>query len=140
VPIRQVFWNTVTYLRTKCCRHIEETGCLQLHRLCTQYHSLISYCLESENEVPKKCRHKASYLRRLQTPSRATRQPPIFVKYGTGLNPLNTELNPIFHLLALLGELLGAHHILRVSRIRVKTTIYITSLQTGKHAYLNTAT
>ena len=32
------------------------------------------------------------------------------------LNHLNAELNPIWHLLALLG----AHHILRVSRIRVK--------------------
>ena len=36
-----------------------------------------------------------------------------FVK--TNLNPLNGELNPIRHLLALLG----AHHILHVSRIRV---------------------
>jgi hypothetical protein len=33
-------------------------------------------------------------------------------------NPLNVELNPICHLLALLG----AHHILYVSRIRVKVT------------------
>ena len=33
------------------------------------------------------------------------------------INPLNTELNPICHLLALLE----AHHILHVSRIRVKT-------------------
>jgi len=32
------------------------------------------------------------------------------------INPLNAELNPICHLLALLG----AHHILHVSRIRVK--------------------
>jgi hypothetical protein len=32
------------------------------------------------------------------------------------INPLNTKLNPICHLLALLG----AHHILHVSRIRVK--------------------
>jgi hypothetical protein len=31
-------------------------------------------------------------------------------------NPLSAELNPIFHLLALLG----AHHILHVGRIRVK--------------------
>ena len=31
-------------------------------------------------------------------------------------NPLNTELNPICHLLALLG----AHHILHISGIRVK--------------------
>ena len=32
-----------------------------------------------------------------------------------GFNPLNTELNPICHLLALLG----AHHILHVSKISV---------------------
>jgi hypothetical protein len=32
------------------------------------------------------------------------------------LNPLNAELNPICHVLALLG----AHHILHVRRIRVK--------------------
>ena len=35
-----------------------------------------------------------------------------------GLSPLNAELNPICHLLALLG----AHHILHFSRIRVKPT------------------
>ena len=35
------------------------------------------------------------------------------------INPLNAELNPICHLLALLG----AHHILHVSRIRVKTYV-----------------
>ena len=33
-------------------------------------------------------------------------------------NPLNPELNPICHLLALLG----AHHILHVSRVRVKVS------------------
>jgi len=33
------------------------------------------------------------------------------------LNPLNAELNPICHLLALLG----VHHFLHVSRIRVKS-------------------
>jgi hypothetical protein len=33
------------------------------------------------------------------------------------INPLNAELNPICHLLALLG----AHHILYVSRVRVKS-------------------
>jgi len=33
------------------------------------------------------------------------------------INPLNPELNPICHLLALLG----AHHILHVSGIRVKS-------------------
>jgi hypothetical protein len=35
------------------------------------------------------------------------------------VNPLNAELNPICHLL----ELLGAHHILRVSKIRVNETL-----------------
>jgi hypothetical protein len=35
--------------------------------------------------------------------------------FGIYINPLNAELNPIGHLLALLG----AHHILHVSRIRV---------------------
>jgi hypothetical protein len=38
--------------------------------------------------------------------------PPIISSF----NPLNAELNPIHHLLALLG----AHHILHVSRIRIK--------------------
>jgi len=36
--------------------------------------------------------------------------------FGVHINPLNTELNPICHLLALLE----AHHILHISRIRVK--------------------
>jgi len=36
--------------------------------------------------------------------------------FFTAINPLNAELNPISHLLALLG----AHHILHVSKIRVK--------------------
>jgi len=37
------------------------------------------------------------------------------------INPLDVELNPICHLLALLG----AHHILHVSRIRVNTYLYV---------------
>ena len=36
--------------------------------------------------------------------------------YSKFFNPLNPELNPICYLLALLG----AHHFLHVSRIRVK--------------------
>ena len=36
--------------------------------------------------------------------------------FGEEINPLNAELNPIRHLLALVG----AHHILHVSRIRLK--------------------
>ena len=42
----------------------------------------------------------------------------IMVVKFTTINPLNAELNPICHLLALLE----AHHILHVSRIRVKST------------------
>jgi hypothetical protein len=38
---------------------------------------------------------------------------------GVNINPLNAKLNPICHLLALLG----AHHILHVSRVRVKMDI-----------------
>ena len=37
-------------------------------------------------------------------------------KFEGGINPLKPELNPICYLLALLG----AHHFLHVSRIRVK--------------------
>jgi len=40
------------------------------------------------------------------------------VSVRVDINPLDTELNPICHLLALLG----AHHILHISRIRVKGT------------------
>ena len=40
------------------------------------------------------------------------------------INPLNAKLNPICHLLALFG----AHHILHVSRIRVKSVLKTLSL------------
>jgi hypothetical protein len=43
------------------------------------------------------------------------------VPSSVGLNPLNAKLNPIFHLLALLG----AQHMLHVSRIRVKEGVDI---------------
>jgi len=42
-----------------------------------------------------------------------------FCDINFNINPLNAELNPICHLLALLG----AHHILHVSRIRVKVPV-----------------
>jgi hypothetical protein len=37
------------------------------------------------------------------------------IRFPRVINPLNVELNPICHLLALLG----AHHILHISRIKV---------------------
>jgi len=40
------------------------------------------------------------------------------------VNPLNAELNPTYHLLALLG----AHHIFHVSGLRVKVFHYFSSL------------
>jgi hypothetical protein len=40
-------------------------------------------------------------------------------KYFSAINPLNTELNPIFHLLALLGT----HLIFHVSGLRVNDTV-----------------
>ena len=39
----------------------------------------------------------------------------IIFQISTNINPLNAELNPICHLLALLG----AHHIFHVSELRV---------------------
>ena len=41
-------------------------------------------------------------------------------KAGNVVNPLKPELNPICYLLALLG----AHHFLHVSRIRVKSLTF----------------
>ena len=38
------------------------------------------------------------------------------IRHTNQINPLNAELNPIYHLLALLES----HHILHVRRIRVK--------------------
>ena len=43
----------------------------------------------------------------------------IKINKQTKLTPLNAKLNPICHLLALLG----AHHILHVSKLRVKATL-----------------
>jgi len=45
--------------------------------------------------------------------------PPPHTHSLTTLNPLNAELNPICHLLALLG----AHHIILVSGIRVNNEV-----------------
>jgi len=49
----------------------------------------------------------------------------------TSINPLNPELNPICHLLALLG----AHHILHVSSIRVKICRITPKLVTIEQKY-----
>jgi len=41
----------------------------------------------------------------------------VYKLIGGGINPLNAELNPVCHLMALLG----AHHIFHVSGLRVKS-------------------
>ena len=45
----------------------------------------------------------------------------LIIKRSNCINPSNAELNPIFHLLALLG----AHHIFHVSGLRVNTASVI---------------
>jgi len=47
--------------------------------------------------------------------SKSQKMLPTYVLLFKAFNPLNAELNPTCHLLALLGS----HHILHVSRIRV---------------------
>ena len=49
----------------------------------------------------------------------AIRETGLVFSEGIGANTLNAELNPICYLLALLGD----HHFLHVSRIRVKSLI-----------------
>jgi hypothetical protein len=51
-------------------------------------------------------------------------------KRTSPFNPLNTKLNPIYHLLALLG----AHPILHVSKIRVKSAGGSVQSTTGRRA------
>ena len=51
---------------------------------------------------------------------------PIYFTSFFSLNPLKTKLNPICHFLALLG----AHHILHVSRVRVNAPLHFTPVLT----------
>jgi hypothetical protein len=62
----------------------------------------------------------------------------VYIPEHSGLvrsNPLNAELIPICHLLVLLG----AHHILHVSRIRVKVEIQLHQCLTLYHNILQSA-
>jgi len=64
---------------------------------------------------------RSGQVRKISPPPHGIRSPDLQVcsespsGYTIIINPLNAELNPIYHLLALLG----AHHILHISRIRV---------------------
>ena len=97
------------------------------HRVATQLQLNILYHIISGSVHPSCCRHQPA-----ATCVNTTRPVPIdFCTHNDGhfnllkpagyvihhqFNPLNPELNPICYLLALLG----AHHFLHVSRIRVK--------------------
>ena len=68
--------------------------------------------------LPPKCytRHVIITQHWLLHPQEHLRGPKLDNNWTAGINPLKPELNPICYLLALLG----AHHFLHVSRIRVK--------------------
>jgi hypothetical protein len=51
----------------------------------------------------------------------------VFYSFNDTINPLNAQLNPICHLLALLE----AHHILHVSRLRINCSDYIVSMDSS---------
>ena len=55
------------------------------------------------------------------------------MQYAKSVNPLNAALNPICHLLALLG----AHHILHLSRIRINTIVCVSDLVVIKYFGIN---
>ena len=92
------------------------------------YNSLFRFSFRAD--VPK-CAQNTKFNRLTPNDSYMCRTAPLTSKrcilriYSTNIgteyfNPLNAELNPICHLLALLG----AHHILHLSRIRVKHALY----------------
>ena len=72
--------------------------------------------------MPKECQYKEIKGTYRQSGRKVTQLQNYTTEHVTlfpstmAINPLNAELNPICHLLALLG----AHHILHVSGIRVK--------------------
>ena len=79
-----------------------------LHMLRTNTHSHVTYRF-----LGQKCTKRI----RPKPPLDFTSMNTIFLTATCDFNPLNAELNPICYLLALLG----AHHFLHVSRIRVKS-------------------
>jgi transposase len=77
-----------------------------------------------KKKIKKKKRTKHKFLVTLINIENLTAVTLTKIKYTwrrSGFKPLNAELNPICHLLALLGN----HHILHVSRIRVKVECHV---------------
>ena len=89
------------------------------HRLCT-YMRAFTPCSIME-DINGLVFHHTVHIRRLLRPCAGCPAPSGAARNGRSwrpshINPLNAELNPICHFLALLG----VHHFLHVSRIRVK--------------------
>ena len=77
----------------------------------------LNCCYEASGRLRLNCCYEASGRLRLKCDdTRAETRFRLSAKRTSLFNPLNPELNPICYLLALLG----AHHFLHVSRIRVK--------------------
>jgi len=75
-----------------------------------------SLYIRATTETPTSYSGGWSSLSKQRTSPTSIAFPPISSAHTFSVNPLNPELNPICYLLALLG----AHHFLHVSRIRVK--------------------
>ena len=91
------FW-VIPWRLNFICRRFGTLCLFHLHR---QVGNLLAYERGTECSETSACK--------IQTPGN-------YPEESIQLNPLNPELNPICYLLALLG----AHHFLHVSRIRVK--------------------
>jgi len=86
--------------QSRCFAHTPKTDNCRPHRLSQQ--------------APGRCHRQMNTMQQLHTYKRVL---DTSAADATFLNPLNAELNPTCQLLALLG----AHHILHISRIRVNT-------------------
>jgi hypothetical protein len=78
------------------------------HQSCKHLHSALTICYTTPTQ-PTVYRQHAAHGTVLRYPQKS-------LKWEKAFNPLNTKLNPICHLLALLG----AHPIFHVRRLRVK--------------------
>jgi len=84
------------------------TGTENNYKLANKFYDV---CLGNPVKIRKQAIYNIIILLEMRTHSKLTCN----IYNRVHFNPLNAELNPICHLLALLG----AHHILHVSRVRV---------------------
>jgi len=126
------FKQFVQYLLRREVRKRLQTRCKRCHPTCWWYGPLLTACREDfltlrvgRVKTPSLFTHpRWMWLRNYSLSEQPSPGKPsantglfstaVFLELAQ-INPLNAELNPICHLLALIG----AHHILHVSRIRV---------------------